>query len=151
MGHHAEGMAVRISSSGRTAQESNVGPSVEGREVVLRYEAGVDTNSQDKPHLLATYGLDWVQKVLQFQAPWRLCARLPTRWFSGRFAGAGVSMDWTGAPLLAELSLLVRLVRKCSHSRNELWQRSQARCQPPSGWNLASSSRRTWVAECCQQ
>lgn len=91
------------------------------------------------------------QKVLQFQAPWKLCATLPTRAFSGRFAGAGVSMDWTGVPLLLELSLLERLERRCSHSRKELWQRSQARCKIPSGWNLASSSRRTWFAECCQQ
>jgi hypothetical protein len=34
-----------------------------------------------------------------------------------------------GALLLSELWLLVRLERRCSHSRNELWQRSQARCQ----------------------
>lgn len=30
------------------------------------------------------------QKVLQFQVPWRLCARLPTRVVSGRFGAAGV-------------------------------------------------------------
>ena len=91
------------------------------------------------------------QKVLQFHAPWKLWARLPTRGFSGRFAGIagrGVSM---AATLLPELSLLVRLERRCSHSRNELWQRSQARCHVPSGWNRASSSSRTWFAECCQQ
>jgi hypothetical protein len=91
------------------------------------------------------------QKVLQFQAPWRLCARLPTRWFSGRFAGmagAGVSI---GAALLPESSLLVRLERRCSHSRKEWWQRSHARCSAPSGWNLASSSSRTSLDECCQQ
>jgi hypothetical protein len=32
------------------------------------------------------------QKVLQFQAPWKLEAMLPTRWLSGRFAVAGMSI-----------------------------------------------------------
>ena len=31
-----------------------------------------------------------IQKVLQFQVPWRLCAKLPTRVVSGRFGAAGV-------------------------------------------------------------
>lgn len=62
------------------------------------------------------------------------------------FAGAGLLLL-----LLSELSLLVRLERRCSHSRKELWQRSQARCQWPSGWKRASSSRRTLLRECCQQ
>lgn len=90
------------------------------------------------------------QNVLQFHAPWKLCAKLPTR-ASGRFAATGA---WTGCappPLLLELSLLLRLKRRCSHSRNELWQRSQARCHSPSGWKRASSSRRTCLDESCAQ
>jgi hypothetical protein len=58
------------------------------------------------------------QKVLQFQAPWKLCAMLPTRAFSGRLAGAGASIS-IAAALFSELSLLVRLERRCSHSRKE--------------------------------
>lgn len=53
--------------------------------------------------------------MLQFQLPPKLVPRLPTRWPSGRFVW-GVSI-WT-AEVLPELSLLARLERICSHSRN---------------------------------
>jgi hypothetical protein len=75
---------------------------------------------------------------------------LPTRAFSGRLAGAGASIS-IAAALFSELSLLVRLERRCSHSRKEPWQRSHARCKTPSGWKRASSSSFTCLDECCQQ
>ena len=90
------------------------------------------------------------QKVLQFQAPWKLWARLPTR-ASGRFAGTGAWTGFAPPPLLLELSLLLQLRRRCSHSRKVLWQRSQARCHSPSEWKRARSSRRTCLAESCAQ